>query len=73
MSEVYDKKYLAEYGGIGLMKTPQGWTNYSGDTYFVRVPMVPARIERSSETVKDESSNGTQKPAEGKVAAQARW
>lgn len=57
------------------MKTPQGWTNYSGDTYFVRVPMVPAPrgTEQAAETVKDESSNGSQKPAEGKVAARARW
>lgn len=60
------------------MKTPQGWTNYSGGTYFVRVPVAPASRQEERETgnVQDNSSPGAEPAGQGgnsDVAARAHW
>lgn len=46
------------------MKTPQGWTNYSGGTYFVRIPMAPTRSQEQQNgtvNVQDNSSKSGSK------------
>jgi hypothetical protein len=60
------------------MKTPQGWTNYSGGTYFVRIPVAPARSEERENgagSSQDNSSTNGSEPAQGTkdIAARARW
>ena len=58
------------------MKTPQGWTNYSGGTYFVRIPVAPARSderENGAGSSQDNSSTNGSQPTQGKdFAARAR-
>ncbi|MGC2694787.1 MAG: hypothetical protein WA738_03270 [Candidatus Angelobacter sp.] len=60
------------------MKTPQGWTNYSGGTYSVHVPMTSETSgpsESQGQAAREMQESSTTADEEGTKAASAarRW